>query len=64
MLLVPMQDMQGDVIGVLQLLNARSVTDGVIIDFPEEAVAMTLFTSIADHAIHLLPIISGNVGSW
>ncbi len=40
MLLVPMQDKQGDVIGVLQLLNARSNADGVIIDFPEEAVGM------------------------
>ncbi|MDD3815196.1 MAG: GAF domain-containing protein [Desulfocapsaceae bacterium] len=40
MLLVPMQDMEGDVIGVLQLLNARSLKDGMIVDFPEEAVAM------------------------
>jgi len=40
MLLVPMQDLQGDVIGVLQLLNARSVTNGMIVDFPEESVAI------------------------
>ena len=40
MLLVPMQDKQGGVIGVLQLLNARSKTDAAIIDFPEEAVGM------------------------
>jgi HD-GYP domain-containing protein (c-di-GMP phosphodiesterase class II) len=40
MLLVPMQDKQGGVIGVLQLLNARSKTDAAIIDFPEEAVGL------------------------
>lgn len=40
MLLVPMQNKQRDVIGVLQLLNARSETDAAIIDFPEEAVVM------------------------
>lgn len=40
MLLVPMQDKQGEVIGVLQLLNARSRVDGEIIDFPAQAVAM------------------------
>jgi HD-GYP domain-containing protein (c-di-GMP phosphodiesterase class II) len=40
MLLVPMQDKQGGVIGVLQLLNARSKADAAIIDFPEEAVGM------------------------
>ncbi len=40
MLLVPMQDKQGECIGVLQLLNSRSVRDGSFIDFPPDAVAM------------------------
>ena len=40
MLLVPMQDKQGGLIGVLQHLNARSKADAAIIDFPEKAVGM------------------------
>ena len=41
MLVVPMQNIDGDVIGVLQLLNARDPKTGEVIPFAEDFVALT-----------------------
>jgi HD-GYP domain-containing protein (c-di-GMP phosphodiesterase class II) len=41
MLVVPMKNQEGEIIGVLQLLNAKDTTTGEVVPFGEEYVALT-----------------------
>ncbi len=60
MLVVPMQDHEDSIIGILQLLNAREVSTGQVIDFSPDAQQLTLaLASQAAVAITNNRLISG-----